>query len=67
MARGINYRQRMRDINRLASDLSDEVSRLRKDIIAQGDDASVMVNVWNGEDTEAELVVSVVTRVLTEY
>lgn len=57
----------MRDINRLASDLSDEVSRLRKDIIAQGDDASVMVNVWNGEDTEAELVVSVVTRVLTEY
>jgi len=67
MARGINYRQRTRDINRLASDLSAEVNRLREDIIAQGDDASVVVSVWNGEDTEAELVVSVVTRVVTEY
>lgn len=57
----------MRDIDRLARDLSDEVNRLREDIIAQGDDASVVVSVWNGEDTEAELVVSVVTRVVTEY
>ena len=57
----------MRDIDRLASDLSAEVNRLREDILAQGDDASVVVGVWGGEDTEAELVVSVVTRVVTEY
>lgn len=57
----------MRDIDRLAIDLSAEVNRLREDIIAQGDNASVVVNVWGGEDPEAELSVVVVTRVVKEY
>ena len=57
----------MRDINRLASDLSDEINRLRRDIIAQGDDASVVVRVWGEEDPEAEFFVAVATRVVKEY
>lgn len=57
----------MRDINRLASDLSDEINRLREDIIAQGDDASVVVRVRGEEDPEAEFSVAVVTCVVKTY
>lgn len=57
----------MRDIDRLASDLSAEVNRLREDIIAQGDDASAVVHVWGEEDPEAEFSVAVITRVVKQY
>lgn len=63
----IKYRQRMREIDRMANDLTDAISRLRQDIVDQGDDARVVV-VFNDEDSESpDFFVSVYARVTTTY